>query len=118
MKKQLGNQTKLADVAGVSQPTVQRWLVGDKVPDANDLCRLADFFNVSVDAILGRAELNLPPVEAASKRRGEDLPDKYPAQRPDYLLLNEKPKLSSSATGAAGRLLKKGAASVVKRAAP
>lgn len=62
------NQTQIAAIAGVSQPTVHRWLDGTKVPDANDLCRLADHFNVSVDGLLGRAALNLPAVSFAAKR--------------------------------------------------
>ena len=42
----------------------------------------------------------------------------YPDIRPNFHVMNEKPRINSSATGAAGRLLKKGAASVVKPAAP
>ena len=61
------NQTQLAEIANVSQPTVQRWQAGTKVPDANDLCRLADYFKVSTDALLGRVPLELSEVESISK---------------------------------------------------
>jgi len=69
LKKQIGNQTKLAKAAGVSQPTVQRWLAGTKVPDANALCRLADYFGITMDALWGRAPLAAGP--SFAKVRGD-----------------------------------------------
>ena len=47
-------QQDLADRMNVSTAAVCKWETGASVPDINTLCLLADFFNVSVDYILGR----------------------------------------------------------------
>lgn len=63
MNKGWWTQQQLADAICVSQPTVQRWLKGT-VPDGNHLAAMADFFGVSMDALWGRAPLNLPETTA------------------------------------------------------
>lgn len=50
-------QKELAIDIGVSQPTVSDWESGRKVPSAKSTQKLADYFGVSVDYLLGRAEL-------------------------------------------------------------
>lgn len=59
LKKQRENaglsQYKLAEKLGVSQATVGMWESGKREPNFATLCRLADFFAVSVDDLLGRA---------------------------------------------------------------
>lgn len=47
-------QQDLADEMKVSTAAVCKWETGASIPDINTLCLLADFFNVSVDYILGR----------------------------------------------------------------
>lgn len=47
-------QQDLADQMNVSTAAVCKWETGASIPDINTLCMLADYFNVSVDYILGR----------------------------------------------------------------
>ena len=50
------SQRALADIIGVSQQTVGSWEVGRTSPDNEMLKKLAAFFNVSVDYLLGRTD--------------------------------------------------------------
>ena len=47
-------QQALADALGVERATVGMWEIGRNVPTVENLCRLADLFGVSTDALLGR----------------------------------------------------------------
>lgn len=53
---------ELARRVGVSQAAVSQWDTGKKFPSSEMLCKLADFYCVSVDSLLGRekAEICLP----------------------------------------------------------
>lgn len=51
------NQSKLADGIHVNQSTVCNWLNGKKEPSIESLWKLADFFDVSVDYLIGRKEI-------------------------------------------------------------
>lgn len=53
-KERKMTQQELADAMNVSTAAVCKWETGNSIPDINTLCRLADYFNVSVDYILGR----------------------------------------------------------------
>ena len=48
------SQYKLAEKMGVSQATVGMWESGRREPYFAMLCKLADFFGVTVDVLLGR----------------------------------------------------------------
>lgn len=50
-------QSKLADGIGVNQSTVCNWLNRKKEPSIESLWKLADFFDVSVDYLIGRKEI-------------------------------------------------------------
>lgn len=50
-------QSKLASVIGVNQSTVCNWLNGKKEPSIESLWKLADFFDVSIDYLIGRKEI-------------------------------------------------------------
>lgn len=52
------NQSKLANGIGVNQSTVCNWLNGKKEPSIESLWKLADYFDVSVDYLIGRKEIN------------------------------------------------------------
>lgn len=54
----LPQKTFAADL-GVTQPTVSDWESGRKVPSAKSTAKIADYFGVSVDYILGREEPNV-----------------------------------------------------------
>lgn len=56
-KKRKLTQADLAEIIGVSQVTMGRYETGEREMPYETLFRLADYFNVSIDEILGR-----PPV--------------------------------------------------------
>lgn len=51
------SQYALAKNIGVNQSTVCNWLNGKKEPSIESLWKLADFFDVSVDYLIGRKEI-------------------------------------------------------------
>lgn len=60
------SQYKFADEIGVAQSTVGMWESGKREPDFHTAQILADFFNVSIDYLVGRTdetsnEINAPP---------------------------------------------------------
>lgn len=50
------SQQKLADEISVSRSTIAMWETGGSQPDNDNLMRIADYFNVTVDYLLGREE--------------------------------------------------------------
>ena len=48
------SQQKLADIIKVSRSTIAMWETGASEPDNSMLKKIADYFNVSVDYLLGR----------------------------------------------------------------
>lgn len=51
------SQQQLADVVGVSFQTISKWENGNAMPDITNLPILAEYFNVSVDQLLGLVPL-------------------------------------------------------------
>lgn len=49
-------QQKLADKLNVSRSTVAMWEKGDSEPNTDTLTAISEFFNVSVDYLLGKEE--------------------------------------------------------------
>lgn len=58
LREQKGYQTQqsLADALGVAQSTVANWEAGRREPNYETTARLADFFRVSVDYLMGRTD--------------------------------------------------------------
>lgn len=57
MRKQAGlTQSKLSAAIGVSRSTLAMYETNKSEPDFKTISKLADFFGVSVDYLLGRAE--------------------------------------------------------------
>lgn len=52
-------QTQLAKAIGVGQTTVANYEKGTRTPDAEKLNKIADFFGVTIDYLLGRSQENL-----------------------------------------------------------
>lgn len=48
------NQVQLAAKIGVKQNTVSSWVLGKKEPNISSLWRLADYFEVDIDYLVGR----------------------------------------------------------------
>lgn len=50
------NQTELAKILTVAKQTVSNWESGNRTPDNEMICKIADYFNVSIDYLLGRTD--------------------------------------------------------------
>jgi len=67
-KKRGMSQEELADQLGVSRQAVSRWELGATLPDAPNLLKLSDLFEVTVDYLLRddcESESDLPPTKKA-----------------------------------------------------
>lgn len=57
LRTELGlNQPELATRLKVSKQTVSNWENGNRTPDNDMLIKIADYFNVSTDYLLGRTD--------------------------------------------------------------
>lgn len=59
--RQLMNQNnistkELADTLNLQIRNIQRYLKGEQIPPANKLIEIADFFDVSLDYLVGRSD--------------------------------------------------------------
>lgn len=54
-------QKQLAHDLGVSQPTISCWENGSKQPSSKSVYKLADYFDVSTDYLLGREDAKKAP---------------------------------------------------------
>lgn len=50
------SQAQLAEVLGITQDSISLWEKGKRVPDTQYVVKLADFFGVSTDYLLGRSD--------------------------------------------------------------
>lgn len=50
-------QSDLAQAVGIDQRTISNYEMGKTNPDSEALIRLADFFNVTIDYLVGRTDL-------------------------------------------------------------
>ncbi len=50
------SQLKLALDLNTSQNTISRYETGEREPGINELIKIADYFNVSIDYLLGRTD--------------------------------------------------------------
>ena len=64
LRESLGIQQKaLAIDLGFAQPTISDWEAGKKMPSAKSTLKLADYFGVSVEYLLGRETEKPPAIE-------------------------------------------------------
>ena len=54
LKERNITQKTLADYLGIKRQTVSQYCLGNSSPDFNTLCKIADYFEVSADYLLGR----------------------------------------------------------------
>lgn len=59
-KKRNLSQAKLAKELGLVRSTICQYEKGNRQPDQETLIKIADFFNVSVDYLLGRTDIENP----------------------------------------------------------
>jgi len=57
MKNEKLTQMQLAKAIGVGQSSVSDWLNSKSEPSIDNLWKLADFFDVSIDFLVGRKEI-------------------------------------------------------------
>ena len=57
MKSEGLTQMQLASQIHVGQSTISEWLTGKNEPSIESLWKLADYFDVSVDFLIGRKEI-------------------------------------------------------------
>lgn len=50
-------QTEMAKILGTSQPSYQKWEKGVRTPTPKNLEKIANFFNTSVDYLLGKTDI-------------------------------------------------------------
>ena len=51
------SQSEIGTILNVSQKTISNYEVGKRFPDEKMLNKMADFFDISVDYLLGRTEI-------------------------------------------------------------
>ena len=52
---------KLSKDTGITQGMISYWKNGERIPSAENLVMLADYFGCSVDYLLGRTDEKTPP---------------------------------------------------------
>lgn len=67
------SQQVFADVFGVAQSTVGMWESGSRTPNPETMGKLADFFGVSVDYLLGREEQRETPAGEGGRGVSDEL---------------------------------------------
>ncbi len=60
-------QSDLAEKTGIDQRTISNYETGKTMPDAYALIKLADFFDVSIDYLVGRARYDFSTGEKKMK---------------------------------------------------
>lgn len=76
LREELGYlQKELASKLDISRSTLGSWESGNRVPELGTVQRLADFFNVSVDYLLGRIDNRtiVLPSQTAEQNKPKDL---------------------------------------------
>lgn len=63
-------QKDLANILGVSRGTIGMYEIGQRDPDTETLKKIAKYFNVSVDYLLGNTDIKKPSPES-------DIPQEY-----------------------------------------
>lgn len=64
---------KMADDLGISTATVSHYELGKREPDILTLIKLADYFDCTVDFLIGRSEVRKPPFRERDMKMLENL---------------------------------------------
>lgn len=59
-KEQKKTQAQMSKILGISQQAYATYEIGTRIPPADMLQKIADYFDVSVDYLLGRTEIPKP----------------------------------------------------------
>ena len=86
LRKENGiSQQKLADAIGMSQQSINQYENHDTEPDIMTLCKLADYFETSVDYLIGHTDIrnHIEPTSAYHLNADEGaIIDRYRALTP------------------------------------
>lgn len=77
-------QIQLSQLLETDQSTISKWELGKCLPDVPTLLKLADFFNVSLDFVLGRKNDN------EFCKQGNELTEKQKELLPLIQMLNDR----------------------------
>lgn len=91
LRKEKGlTQVQLAEAFNLDQTAISKWENGKALPDTQMLIRLAAFFDVSTDYLLGRSKLYYPDrIKAENKtlsQNEKELLDIFNALEPEHQL--------------------------------
>jgi len=81
------SQQKVADAVGSNQQSIHRYENGDYEPDIQTMVSLADYFDTSIDYLVGRTEIKrkIEPVEKYALNQEEaSLIEVYRGFLPEY----------------------------------
>lgn len=68
LRKERGlSRQQVADILGVSKRTIESYEYGNREPNIEMLCKLADFYGVSIDYLLGRTGYKEPVLTERDK---------------------------------------------------
>lgn len=65
-------QEDVGKIVNVEKSTVSQWESGKRTPDVETIMKLADYFNVSIDYILGKTDIPTPIETIAAHHEGEE----------------------------------------------
>ena len=92
------NQVEFAKIFNVTKQTVSNWENGNRNPDSATLSKLADYFEVTVDYLIGRTDKKIPKpkldesiktISAKKININEDLPDEAYDKINEYIKMVE-----------------------------
>jgi len=66
------NQIDIANMLGVERSTYGKYETGDSSPDYEKLIQLSDFYQVSIDYLLGKTDVKDPIETIAAHHDGEE----------------------------------------------
>lgn len=86
------SQKELAKLLGVSPSTIGMYEAGKRTPDSEMLTRICDFFNITVDYLIGRSNIKNPQCSTSKKTEQSHLTDDEKNILNLYKKLNDKDK--------------------------
>lgn len=80
VNKNLG-QKEVGVIVGVSDSSIRKYETGERTPNPDALVKLADFFNVTVDYLIGVSDSKNAPELKTDKSTKKELPTKEEVTR-------------------------------------
>lgn len=56
MEEKNVNQTQLSEKTGIPQGRISKWMSGENYPSLEGLWKIADYFDISLDILVGRKD--------------------------------------------------------------